>query len=159
MTADTMMTLRQCAFFEEFQPRHMDKLMTLGSELRFQKDEIIFREDQESGLFYVILSGRVGLEANVGGRLFAVQTLFAGEELGWSALFHGRRQFQARALEPVEAMSFEITRLRDACAANPYFGCALLERMFRVVAERLETTRTELLKALAAFQAPGAARR
>jgi hypothetical protein len=31
--------------------------------------------------------------------------------------------------------------------------------MFRVVAERLETTRTELLKALASLQAPGPSRR
>lgn len=154
MTTSAKMALSQCAFFEEFQPRHMDKLMTLGSELHFQKDEIVFREGEESGLFYVILSGRVALEASVNGRLFHIQTLFAGEELGWSAVLGGRRQFQARALEPVEAMSFEISRLRDACNANPYFGCAFLERLFRVAAARLETTRLELLKALAAIQAP-----
>jgi CRP/FNR family transcriptional regulator, cyclic AMP receptor protein len=154
MTADATMTLRECAFFEEFQPRHMDKLMTLGSEVRFQKDEIIFREGEESGLFYVILSGRVGLEAGVNGRVFHVQTLFAGEDLGWSAVLGARRQFQARALDPTEAMAFEISRLREACNANPYFGCALLERLFRVAAGRLETTRLELLKTLAALQAP-----
>jgi len=154
VTTSAIATLSEYAFFEEFRPRHMHKLMSLGSELHFQKDEIIFREGEESGLFYVILSGRVGLEASVNGRLFHIQTLFAGEELGWSAVLGGRRQFQARALDPVAAMSFEVSRLRDACDANPHFGCAFLERLFRVAAARLETTRLELLKALAAVQAP-----
>lgn len=158
MTTSTLTTLSQYAFFEEFQPRHMDKLMTLGSEQHFEKDEILFREGEESGLFYVILSGRVGLEASVNGRLFHIQTLFAGEELGWSAVLGNRRQFQARALEPVVAMSFEVSRLRDASNANPHFGCAFLERLFRVAAARLETTRLELLKALASTQEPASKR-
>ena len=145
----TIATLRQCAFFEEFQPRHMDKLMSLGAEQHFDKGEIIFREGEESALFYVIISGRVALEAAAGDRYVPIQTLFAGEELGWSALLGSARQFQARALEPVEVMAFEVSRLSDACAGNPYFGCAFLERILRVVAQRLEITRRELAKVLA----------
>ena len=149
MTTDTLTVLRECAFFEEFAPRHIDKLMTLGTEVHFDKDEIVFREGDEAKLFYVIVSGRVVLEAAAGGRNVAIQTLFSGDELGWSAVLSRPRQFQARALEPVKAMSFEVTALRDACAGNPYFGCALLERLFRVVAERLESTRLQLAAAQA----------
>jgi CRP-like cAMP-binding protein len=145
----TLAALRECAFFEELQPRHMEKLMSLGSELHYEKDEIVFHEGERAGLFYVIVSGRVGIEATVGGRQVPIQTLFSGEELGWSALLGGSRQFRARALEPTVLMAFEVAHLRDACAGNPYFGCAFLERIIRVVAERLETTRRELLKVLA----------
>lgn len=149
MTINTVAALRQCAFFEEFQPRHMDKLMTLGSEVHFGKDDVIFCEGEDSRAFYVILSGRVGLEAGPENHRVRIQTLYPGDELGWSAVLSRPRQFQARALEPVEVMSFEVSALRDACAANPYFGCALLERLFRVVAERLNSTRLELAAALA----------
>ncbi len=106
MTLDTMASVSQCPFFEEFRPRHMEKLMTLGSEVHFAKDDIIFREDEESKLFYVILSGRVALDANISGRTVRIQTLFASDELGWSAVLGSRRHFQARALEPVRAMAF-----------------------------------------------------
>jgi CRP-like cAMP-binding protein len=154
MTTDTMSALRQCAFFEEFAPRHIDKLMALGSEIHFDKDEVIFREGDKANLFYVIVSGRVALESNANGREVRIQLLYPGDELGWSAVLNRPRQFQARALEPVQAMYFEVSQLRDACIANPYFGCAFLERLFRVVAERLESTRLQLASVLAEIRPP-----
>jgi CRP-like cAMP-binding protein len=149
MTTDTVAAMRQCPFFEEFQPKHMEKLMTLGSEVHFEKDEIIFREDDAPGLFYIILSGRVALEATRQGRVYRVQTLYPRDEFGWTAMLSRQRQFQARALEPVNAMAFEVSQLREACRNNPYFGCAFLERLFTLVAEQLQSTRTRLVTALA----------
>lgn len=152
MTPDTSASLHGLPFFEEFRARHMDKLLTLGTEVQFAKDEIIFHEDEEAKLFYVILSGRVALDAVVAGRNVRIQVLYAGEDLGWSAVLSQTRQFQARALEPVRALSFEIATLRRACEANPYFGCAFFERMFRMVADRLQSTREQLAAALAESQ-------
>jgi CRP/FNR family transcriptional regulator, cyclic AMP receptor protein len=148
MTPDTSASLHGLPFFEEFRARHMDKLLTLGTEVQFAKDEIIFHEDEEAKLFYVILSGRVALDAVVAGRNVRIQVLYAGEDLGWSAVLSQTRQFQARALEPVKAMAFEIATLRGACEANPYFGCAFFERMFTLVADRLQSTREQLAAAL-----------
>jgi CRP-like cAMP-binding protein len=154
MTTETMAAMRQCPFFEEFQPKHMEKLMTLGSEVHFEKDEIIFREDDDPGLFYIILSGRVSLEANRRGRVFRLQTLYPREEFGWTAMLSRQRQLQARALEPVSALSFEVSQLREACRNNPYFGCAFMERLFTVVAEQLQSTRMRLVTALSEMPAP-----
>ena len=152
MTPDATTNLHGLPFFEEFRARHMDKLLTLGTEVQFAKDEVIFRENDEARLFYVILSGRVALDAVVAGRNVRIQVLYAGEDLGWSAVLSQTRQFQARALEPVRAMAFEIATLRRACEANPYFGCAFFERMFTLVADRLQSTREQLAAALAESQ-------
>jgi hypothetical protein len=70
MMIDTLTAMRQCPFFEEFQPKHMEKLMALGTQVEFEKDEIIFHEEDESHLFYVILTGRVVLEAHYAGSTF-----------------------------------------------------------------------------------------
>jgi len=148
MTSNASAALHGLPFFEEFRARHMDKLLTLGTEVQFAKDEVIFRENEEARLFYVILSGRVALDAVVAGRTVRIQVLYAGEDLGWSAVLSQARQFQARALEPVKAMAFEIATLRSACEANPYFGCAFFERMFTLVADRLQSTREQLAAAL-----------
>jgi CRP-like cAMP-binding protein len=149
MTPDATATLHGLPFFEEFRARHMDKLLSLGSEVRFAKDEVIFHEDDEAKLFYVILSGRVALDAVVASRDVRIQVLYAGDDLGWSAVLSQTRQFEARALEPVRALAFEVANLRRACEANPYFGCAFFERMFRRVADRLQSTREQLAAALA----------
>ena len=149
MTTDTLTELSQCSFFEEFLPRHMEKLTSLGSEVHFNKDEIIFRENQDSKVFYVILSGRIALEATVAGQTYCVQTLYASDVIGWSTVLNRKKPFQARALDPVRALEFELSTIRDACRSNPYFGCAFFERMFTLVADRLQSTREQLARVLA----------
>jgi CRP-like cAMP-binding protein len=135
-------------FFQEFLPRHLDKLLGLGSEVRFAKNEIIFPEGDESPVFYVIVSGRVALESGNEEPKYRIQILYPGEELGWSSVLGRKKQFQARALEPVEALAFEVPALREACASNPYFGAAFFERLLTVVAERLQITRAQLTAVL-----------
>jgi CRP-like cAMP-binding protein len=100
--------LRHHPFVAEFEPRHVDKLATLAKEIRFDRDQILFREGDECSEFYLIVTGLVALEIAAPGHTFRVQTLFAGDELGWSALLMGRgKHFQARTLERVDALAFE----------------------------------------------------
>jgi len=141
--------LDRCPFFEHFQPKHLDKLTALGSFVRFAKDEIIFHEDDDGTKFYVLLSGKVALDLSSGGQRILVDTLYPGDELGWSAVLEQKKQFRARALEPVEASAFEVEDLRSAFDANPYFARALLERLSGVIAQRLQMTRRQLGRALA----------
>ncbi len=75
-----------------------------------------------------------------------MQTLTAGDELGWSAILMGRRKhFQARALEPVEALALDGAELLAACRKDTAFGFALMYRLLGVVSERLQATRLQLL--------------
>jgi CRP/FNR family transcriptional regulator, cyclic AMP receptor protein len=140
--------LRHHPFVAQFEPSHIDKLATLAREVRFERDQIIFREGDECSEFYLIVTGLVALEIAAPGHIFRVQTLFAGDELGWSALLMGRgKHFQARTLERVEALAFEGTELLDACREDPQFGFILMQRLLGVVAERLQATRLQLLDA------------
>jgi len=144
MIPESAAALGGSPFFQEFLPRHLEKLLSLGSDVHFAKDQVIFPEGDESPVFYVIVSGRVALESGAAGENFRIQILYPGEELGWSSVLGRKKQFLARALEPVEALAFEVAALREACVGNPYFGCALLERLLSVVASRLEITRAQL---------------
>ena len=92
------------------------------------------------------LSGKVALEISAPGRIVRVQTLGEGDELGWSSLLAGDgKQFQARSLEPVRALVFDGTRLRQTCEGDPGFGYALMARIIKVVSRRLQATRLQLL--------------
>src|SRR3982751_4770614 len=103
-------------FVREFEPRHIEKLATLAKEIRFDRDQVLFREGDECSEFYLILNGLVALEITAPGQTFRVQTLFAGDELGWSAVLMGRgKHFQARMLERVDALGFEGSELLAAC--------------------------------------------
>ncbi len=146
--------LDRSPFFEHFQPRHLEKLTALSSFVRFSTDQIIFHEEDGDTRFYVLLSGRVALELSQGGRQVLIDTLRAGDELGWSAVLGQKKQFRARALEAVEASAFEVADLREAFDANPYLARAFLERLSGVIAQRLQSTRRQLGRALAEQRAP-----
>ncbi len=138
--------LRHHPFVAEFESRHIDKLATLAKEVRFERDQIIFREGDDCSEFYLIVTGLVALEIAAPGHTFRVQTLFAGDELGWSALLMGQgKHFQARILERVDALALEGSELLAACKEDPAFGFAFMQRLLEVVARRLQATRLQLL--------------
>jgi CRP/FNR family cyclic AMP-dependent transcriptional regulator len=144
-SANLLVLLRKHPFVEEFQPEHIDRLRALAREVRFAADETIFREGDDTHDFYLIVAGRVALEMQEPDHVLRVQTLAAGDELGWSSVLMGRgKYFQARALEPTEALAFDGVKLLDACRTDPAFGFAFMYRMLGVVSERLQATRLQL---------------
>jgi CRP/FNR family cyclic AMP-dependent transcriptional regulator len=147
MTRETLVAvLQKHPFVGEFQPQHIEKLSALAKEVQFERDNVIFHEGDECHDFYLIVKGRVALEIEAPGHTFRVQTLHEGDELGWSAILMGRgKHFQARALQPVDALAFDGVALLDACRADPAFGFALMYRMLGVVSERLQATRLQVL--------------
>jgi CRP-like cAMP-binding protein len=147
MTHETLVAvLQKHPFVGEFQPQHIEKLSALAKEVHFERDHVIFHEGDECHDFYLIVKGRVALEIEAPGHTFRVQTLHEGDELGWSAILMGRgKHFQARALQPVNALAFDGATLIDACRADPAFGFALMYRMLGVVSERLQATRLQVL--------------
>ncbi len=147
MTSTTLAdVLKAQPFAEGMRESHVRKLAEMAMEVQFARDQIVFRQGDQSGLFYLVLSGKVALEASGPGRMIRVQTLGVGDELGWSAfLAESGKHFQARTLEPVRALAFDGTRLRQACEQDPSFGYQLLKKLLRVVAARLQATRMQML--------------
>jgi len=147
MTKETLLAvLRRHPFVEEFQPEHIEMLTSIAKEVDFVRDQVIFHEGDECHEFYLIVAGRVALEIEAPDHTFRVQTLGAGDELGWSAILMGRgKHFQARALEKTHALAFDGGTLLEACRKDGSFGFALMYRMLGVVSERLQGTRLQVL--------------
>ena len=88
----------------------------------------------------------VALELEAPDHLLRVQTLYAGDELDWSAVLpHAGKHFQARALSPVTALAFEGDQLLASFQADPEFGLAFMLRLMGVVSARLRATQLQLL--------------
>ena len=138
--------LRSHPFARDFWPEHIKRLAGLASPARFQPGELIFHEGDHSSLFYLLLSGSVALEFVDPGRPVRVSTLYSGEVLGWSSLTGDEsKQFQARALQDVEALAIDGTRLRHACQEDYAFGYAVMRSLAAVMAGRFHTMRAQLV--------------
>lgn len=107
----------------------------------------LFREGDSADTFYAIRRGSVALEMAAPPRApLIVETMHAGDVLGWSWLFPPYRiQFDARASEEVHAIAFDGACLRGKCEADHALGYELMGRFAAVMTQRLQATRMRLL--------------
>jgi CRP/FNR family transcriptional regulator, cyclic AMP receptor protein len=146
MTQELLQVLRQHPFVAEFQPEHTAKLAALARQVHFDAGQVIFREGDAFSVFYLLGDGMVALELEVPGHVLRVQTLYAGDELDWSAVLpQAGKHFQARALTPVTALAFEGAQLLAQFKSDPEFGLAFMLRLMGVVSERLRATELQLV--------------
>ena len=146
MTESILQAVQEHPFTQGLTPEHCATLAGLARRESFAKDQIIFREGDPKHEFFLLLTGRVALEMVVQGKALRVHNLEAGDELGWSAvLMGGGKRFQARALEPVEALAFDGYKLLDTCRTDNSFGYKIMHRLLGVVSERLQAARLQVL--------------
>jgi CRP/FNR family cyclic AMP-dependent transcriptional regulator len=139
--------LNDVPLFEGMTPAELELIAGCGSNVRFSDGEFLFREGDQADTFLILRHGSVALETFVPARgSVTIETLEAGEVLGWSWLFHHYKwHFDARANSLVRATSFDGACLRGKCESDPRLGYDLMSRFAQVVIERLQWTRMRLL--------------
>ena len=139
--------LRDVPVFAGLDPEQLTLLAGCGSNVRFAEGEVLFREGDPADTFWVVRHGSVALETFVAARgAVTIETLEAGEVVGWSWLFAPYRwHFDARALSLVRATAFDGACLRGKCEDDPRLGYELMSRFAQVLIERLQWTRLRLL--------------
>lgn len=141
MNAETMVLLRKQPFVKGFQEHEIEQLATLAKDVRFERDRILFGEGELGTDFYLIVSGMVSLEIAPSTGVCRVDTLGAGDEMGWSSVMGSDTVFQARVLQDLHALAFDAAALRALCEEDTAFGYRFLRRLLGVVADRLQATR------------------
>ena len=146
MTDTILDAVQRHPFTQGLTPEHCATLASLARRVNFAAEDLIFHEGDEKHEFFLLLAGRVSLEIVAQGKPLRVHTLEGGDELGWSAVIVGRgKHFQARALEPVDALSFDGYALLERCRADTGFGYKIMHRLLGVVSERLQAARIQVL--------------
>jgi CRP-like cAMP-binding protein len=135
-------------FFKGLSPAHVQMLAGSAMLTSFKAGELIFQEGEMANRFYLIRDGKVVVEAPRREREpVVIQTIGAGEVLGWSWLFAPYYwHFDARAIEPTRAIFFYGTRLREYAEQDHSFGYELMKRTAELVIVRLQAERKRLLE-------------
>jgi CRP-like cAMP-binding protein len=134
-------------FFADLPADAIELIAGCGSNVQFEPGELIFREGDQADAFYLLRHGSVAIESySPSGGPLVIETLEAGDVLGWSWLFAPYRwHFDAHALTAVRATSFDGACLRGKCDADPQLGYVLVSRFAQTLIERLQWTRLRLL--------------
>jgi CRP-like cAMP-binding protein len=135
-------------FVKDLDPHQRRILADCAMEKTFEAGELIFREGDPANRFYLILDGKVVLESYVQDRgRVEIQTIGAGDVLGWSWLFPPYYwQFDARAVQPTKAIFFYATPLREEAENDHELGYELYKRFAEIMLKRLQATRRRLLE-------------
>jgi CRP-like cAMP-binding protein len=126
---------------------HLELIAQCGVNEHLPAGAVLFREGEAAERFFLIREGSVALELDAPGRgILVIETLSAGEVVGWSWLFAPYRwQFGARAREGTALVAFDGACLRGKCEADHELGYQLMRRFAASLTERLQATRLQLL--------------
>lgn len=125
----------------------LDLIAGCARNVVFEPGALLIVEGEPADTLYLLRRGRVALEVRSPAKgAMVLDTLTPGQVLGWSWLFPPYRwSFDARALDPVGALSVDATCLRAKAEADPAFGYELMRRLGAIILERLQATRLRLL--------------
>src|SRR3972149_9503940 len=139
--------LAEHPFFKGLEPGYLSFIAGCGVNVTFQAGQHIFREGDPANDFYIIRHGRVQREIFVPGRgPLTIDTLTAGDILGWSWLFPPYRRFSdARALELTRAIALDGVCLRGKCDEDHHLGYELMRRLAPLSMKRLQAAMLQLL--------------
>ena len=113
----------------------------------FDPGVLLLREGEDAGTVFLIARGRVAIEIHAPSRgPIVIDTVEPGHVVGLSWMAAPFRwQFDARALEPVEAVAIDAQHLREDLAVHPEAAAELYQRLSAVLLARLQATRIRLL--------------
>lgn len=134
-------------FARDFPRTVLERLAPLGKLVRYGPGEVILREGQVASRFLLISAGRVrvDLHSHDQGRL-TIQTLGPGEVAGWSWFLEPHLgAFDLICQEELSGIEFAGEELKKAMEADLLLGFTLSKSLVRVVADRLQATRLQLL--------------
>ncbi|MEY2584866.1 MAG: hypothetical protein QOD80_892 [Verrucomicrobiota bacterium] len=134
-------------FLKGMSPHHLELLALCAMPTEFDAGQVVLREGEPASGFYLIESGTILLEGKTdGGKTVVVDTVSAGEPLGWSWLFPPYLwSFDARADQPCSAICLSGLLLRQHRDDDLTFSHELHKRVSEVMVRRLKAARTKLI--------------
>jgi CRP-like cAMP-binding protein len=118
----------------------LDNLAQIIDILNFDRDEILFRENEPAERFYMLKSGNVLLEQRISDEVTAViASIEPGLSFGWAAMVAGSAYgSDAVCVEPSEIYSFKQYKAQELFAQNPEMGFRMYQRLLVIIKNRLD---------------------
>lgn len=128
------------------EPDDLDLMAGCGHNQVFEAGSFLAKEDEAAERFFIVREGKVAVEVHAPTGPLLIETIGAGDLVGWSWLFPPHRwAFDVEALELTRVVVIEAACLRDKCDIDAQFGYRVMRRFTNVIVDRLQSTRMRLL--------------
>ncbi|MCW9048009.1 MAG: cyclic nucleotide-binding domain-containing protein [Gammaproteobacteria bacterium] len=148
MTQDEIANyLRSHAAFSNLDPAHIDILVQHAQERSFVVGDLLFRQMDLAEHFFILMDGSIKVQVPaIMGPALVVQTLGAGDILGWSWLIAPYKwTFEAMAELDSRVLVFDGKALLQHCETDYNFGYTLMKMFAGLMSERLHAARIKMM--------------
>jgi len=147
MRSNIKTKLSEHRFFQGFPDSVLNEIAGCGSIKKIKGDTMLAHEGDPADEFYAILEGRIAVETSLPGNPPRVlQTLHAGEIIGWSWIFPPYEwTFDAHVVKDATLMAFDARCLRGRVENDHELGYLLMKRFAQIITQRLKSSRLQLL--------------
>ena len=122
-------TLKKCEIFSELTGKELSEISAIFEERSIKKDEYIFMEEDPSGWFYILSSGRVKIvKHSQSGKDIILEIISPGDVFGGVAVLD-KKPFpaSAQAMEPVSVVRISRRNLFDLMEEHPVLKLAIVK--------------------------------
>lgn len=141
---------KKLSIFEGLTDEQLDQINPLLNLRHYCADEMIFHQGDAAEKLFILLKGDVKIIFKpYDGPPMTVARITPGGIFGWSAVL-GRKEYSSAALSTSNSEMFYILEkmIQSICELNNDTGIIFLERLAGVIAQRLNSTYTEILNML-----------
>jgi CRP-like cAMP-binding protein len=141
------MPLSSCYLFGRLSKPQLERVLAISREQKIQKDQWLFREDQEAQHFYLIKEGAIELLTVVDEHIEIPIAMVRTKNgcIGIGALVPPfRYSLSARAAHDSNLLVFKRADLEALKQDDPAIVCIMMNNLAQKLLERLKETRREL---------------
>ena len=136
----TIEDLKQIVMLTYLTDPMLENLARIIDILKFDRDEMLFRENDPAERFYMMRSDNVLLEQRISDKVTAcIGSIKPGFSFGWSAMVeNGLYTVDAVCVEPSEIYSFKRDRIQKLFEQDPEMGLRMYQRLVVIIKKRLD---------------------
>jgi len=127
-----------------------EKLAGIVDLLKFDKEEVIFRENEPAERFFMLRAGSILLEQPITETATAcVGSIKPGYSFGWSAMVEESfYTSDAVCVEPSEVFSFRREKINQLFELDPEMGFRFYQRLLVIIKKRLDYRTEQFRRAI-----------
>jgi CRP-like cAMP-binding protein len=146
----TTQDLKKMVIMTHLKDDMLDRIVLITDVLKFEDQEIIFKQSDIADRFYMVQRGKVLLEQRIAEKItVSVGSIKPGFAFGWSTMIEeSYYTTDAVCAEPCEILSMRGDKLRALCDKDSYMGYLLSRRLLVILKKRYDHRPEQFLKAI-----------
>jgi len=129
--------IKECKIFKMFSDELIEEIASIGIEISYKANEMLFNIDEPAKSLAILINGRVDIMTTKRTQLVLVQTIYPGEPFAMSSMITGRFTAAAKAIEDSVIAALPAVKLEKILEKDYKAAFQFMKQMALKVSSRL----------------------